>query len=237
MFWPQSNLITQNNCDKISQSLRFCCDSSFLTLIWDSSSAFLEAGGSLMSYVFQEKAFRVANWKHFWALSCSLVGRLLDNVASGWVFAHGPVSFQGAPQEEVVSHLFTAARTQKRWVSLVSWDCSKAKDHLSWPKTFVQRITLKEYMHCGSCKRMWGWVKTDPMWGNTFPARTKRKHHFWGALNNNQFALLLNNKGPEHNNLCEPGCTAERSHHLQYEQVHFLRFWSAGRARLHKAET
>lgn len=144
MFCPRPNRITQNNCDKISHSLRFRCDSNFLTLIWDSVSACLEAGGSLCMSVFQENAFRVAHWKHFWALSCSLVGRLPDNVASGWVFAHSPVSFQGAPQVEVVSHLFTAARTHKRWVSLVRWDCSMTKEHLSRPKTSVRRITLKE---------------------------------------------------------------------------------------------
>lgn len=47
---------------------------------------------------------RAINSTHFWTESSSLSGSLLDNVASGWVFTHFPVSFQGATQAEAVAN-------------------------------------------------------------------------------------------------------------------------------------
>lgn len=48
--------------------------------------------------------FKAVNSAHFfWMWSSSLFGCFLCNVASGWVFTHRPVSFQGAAQAEDVA--------------------------------------------------------------------------------------------------------------------------------------
>lgn len=105
-------------------------------------------------YLEKKKKFRAVNSTHFWAQSSSLFGSLLDNVESGWVFTHCPVSFQAATQAEDVVKSHTGPDLSIRGGSrplIVWWDYWGTKEAVNLTKTLEER-QKEQLIHVASDK-------------------------------------------------------------------------------------
>lgn len=149
-FLPSTDL---HKLDYGKQSMCFHIKTSFKP----PSSQSLNNNPSLcvwLSVFGEKKIFRAVNSTHFWAQSSSLFGSLLDNVESGWVFTHCPVSFQAATQAEDVVKSHTGPDLSIRGGSrplIVWWDYWGTKEAVNLTKTLEER-QKEQLIHVASDK-------------------------------------------------------------------------------------
>lgn len=105
----------------------------------------------LSVFLYLKKKHLGCEFNTFLSAEPSLVGNLLDNVASGWVFAQCPVSFQGTTQagEVVKSHTVPDLPENSSGgirPLIVWWDYSGTEEGLALTETFGKCHNSNESM-------------------------------------------------------------------------------------------